>query len=89
MRPAEGESGYNWCSAWEFIGRELIASWGSQGSKLLANDIAVSAARQVLASTDQQMWVVSKCLQPLADVSVLLDVLTVVSFCHSYGVPRV
>lgn len=46
---AEGDSWCNGCSAWEFIGRELTASWDSQGSKLLANDIAVSAARQIRA----------------------------------------
>ena len=46
---AEGDSWCNGCSAWEFIGRELSASWDTPGGKLLANDIAVSAARQIRA----------------------------------------
>ena len=46
---AEGDSWCTGCSAWEFLGRELTASWDSEGARVLAGDLAVTAARQVKA----------------------------------------
>lgn len=46
---AEGDSWCSGCSAWEFVGKELTASWDSQGARLLASDLIVGAARQIKA----------------------------------------
>ena len=46
---SEGDSWCSGCSAWEFIGREITASWDVQGARVLASDILVSAARQIKA----------------------------------------
>ena len=46
---AQGDSWCSGCSAWEFVGKELTASWDSQGARLLASDLIVGAARQIKA----------------------------------------
>ena len=46
---AEGDSWCSGCSAWEFIGREISATWDLPGARLLASDLLVSCARQIKA----------------------------------------
>ena len=46
---AEGDSWCSGCSAWEFIGREISATWDVAGARLLASDLLVSSARQIKA----------------------------------------
>lgn len=49
IAPAPGDTWCHGCSSWEFLGRELTASWDSAGARLLAGDICLNAARQVRA----------------------------------------
>ena len=49
IQPSEGDSWCSACSSWEFLGRELGASWDSVGARVLAGDLVVNAARQVRA----------------------------------------
>ena len=46
---SEGDSWCTGCTAWEFVGRELTASWDSVGARRLASDIILSAGRQIRA----------------------------------------
>ena len=46
---SEGDSWCTGCTAWEFVGRELTASWDSVGARALASDIILSAGRQIRA----------------------------------------
>ena len=45
----EGDSWCTGCTAWEFVGRELTAAWGSTSARALASDIVLSAGRQIRA----------------------------------------
>ena len=49
IAPAEGDTWCTGCSGWEFLGRELCASWDSSGARLLAGDLVLNTARQVKA----------------------------------------
>ena len=49
VRAAEGDSWCSGCSSWEFLGRELTASWDIPGARVIAGDLVVCAARQVKA----------------------------------------
>ena len=49
IAPAVGDTWCTACSSWEFLGRELCASWDSTGARLLAGDICLTAARQIKA----------------------------------------
>lgn len=46
---AAGDTWCAGCSSWEFLGRELCASWDSVGARLLAGDLCLTTARQVKA----------------------------------------
>ena len=46
---SEGDSWCTGCTAWDFVGRELTASWDSTGARALASDIILGAGRQIRA----------------------------------------
>lgn len=46
---SEGDSWCTGCTAWDFVGRELTASWDSPGARALASDIILGAGRQIRA----------------------------------------
>ena len=64
IAPAPGDTWCNSCSSWEFLGRELTASWDSAGARLLAGDICLNAARQAKALRSLSAGLARRAAEP-------------------------